>query len=214
VLGKDKLQDSYSRHTVISSSIQGFCTNQTTKLAISTREITPHRHTSYIRCSNHTVIRSGKCLYVFVWRSLGRVWGEHATLRRMYFYRNNPFLLFYFLHASCKNVYTYIDLIITLTTNYHYTQYTYMDHFASPNGQAPLGSGGSPSPRHLIRIGRMTKMYAFLSTSQIYCNAFFFYASRLNIGSSNSTQRRSDNRRFRNRLWYNCTAWCATAQPT
>ncbi|EEA28190.1 hypothetical protein TMatcc_003497 [Talaromyces marneffei ATCC 18224] len=33
-----------------------------------------------------------------------------------------------------------------------------MDHFASPNGQAPLGNGGSPSPRHIIRLGRMTKI--------------------------------------------------------
>ncbi|EED23398.1 conserved hypothetical protein [Talaromyces stipitatus ATCC 10500] len=33
-----------------------------------------------------------------------------------------------------------------------------MDQFASPNGQAPLGNGGSPSPRHIIRLGRMTKI--------------------------------------------------------
>lgn len=103
---------------------------------------------------------------IFVWLSLGFVWGSMrhyvCIISTGGVQSFSPFsFILYTLLPSCEHFNSPITLDYTYYYTTEYTRYTYMDHFASPNGQAPLGNGGSPSPRHIIRLGRMTKMYVF-----------------------------------------------------
>lgn len=83
------------------------------------------------------------------------------------------FLLFSFVRYTlrARREYTNFRSVLSTTIISTHNIRTYMDHFASPNGQAPLGNGGSPSPRHIIRLGRMTKMYV-PQPRNIYPEAF------------------------------------------